>query len=319
MKKISIFDTTISNHNLGNQIIMDDVYVNLFEIFPSDFFYKLPSMEITSYTKGFLKESDIAFFGGTNVLTGRMEKYKQWGLSVLNVFSIKNVVLMGCGWWQYQDKKVSLYTKFLLKKTLSKKYLHSVRDSYTQNKLREIGISNVLNTGCPTLWSLTKEHCKKIKKNKSKNVVCTITDYKPDIHRDDFLFSTLCKNYEKLFLFIQGSGDLEYFYKNFKDKYGGQIEIVNPNIESFDSILSRGDVDYIGTRLHAGIRAMQRTVRSIIIGVDNRATEMSRDFNIPFVSEKKLRDLTSMINSDFETIVNLPMVDIEKWKSQFKK
>ena len=71
-----------------------------------------------------------------------------------------------------------IYTlDFLLKILLSKTYLHSVRDEYTKDMLERIGIKNVINTGCPTMWSLTEEHCKQIPIKKSNSVVFTITDY----------------------------------------------------------------------------------------------------------------------------------------------
>ena len=52
---------------------------------------------------------------------------------------------------------------------------------------------------------------------------------------------------------------------------------MSPTLEAFDNLLeSEIDLDYIGTRLHAGIRAIQKKRRSIIIGVDNRALEMQK-------------------------------------------
>src|SRR5688572_2115439 len=146
MNKISVFDTTISDYNLGNQIIMESVYKHLYEIFPDDFFFKLPYMEITNHTVSYIKRSDYVFFGGTNSLSGQMERYKQWDLNLRKSFIIKDVVLMGIGWWQYQHK-TSWYTRVLLKNVLSEKFFHSARESHTQGKLREIGIENVINTG----------------------------------------------------------------------------------------------------------------------------------------------------------------------------
>jgi len=103
MKKIVVFDTTISDYNLGNQIIMDSVYRHLHNIFPNDFF-KLPYMEVTRHTKRYLEQSDLIFFGGTNMLTGQMERYKQWGVTVSNFYFIRNVILMGVGLWQFRKR-----------------------------------------------------------------------------------------------------------------------------------------------------------------------------------------------------------------------
>jgi hypothetical protein len=50
MKKIAVFDMTISDYNLGNQIIMDSVNKHLCNIFTNDFL-KLPYMEVQSIQK----------------------------------------------------------------------------------------------------------------------------------------------------------------------------------------------------------------------------------------------------------------------------
>ena len=38
-----------------------------------------------------------------------------------------------------------------------------------------MGIQNVLNTGCPTMWRLTPEYCATIPTQKAKNVVFTLS------------------------------------------------------------------------------------------------------------------------------------------------
>jgi polysaccharide pyruvyl transferase WcaK-like protein len=316
MKKISIFDTTISNYNIGNEIIMHDVNNVLRNIFPKDFFYKIPSMEITNHTLEYIKNSDLVFLGGTNALSSKMEKYKQWDLSIRNTSKITKVILFGVGWWQYQDTNTSFYTKYLLKKSLNKDYYHSVRDSYTENKLKEIGFTNILNTGCPTLWKLTKEHCNNIKNIKSDNVIFTFTDYKPNIKRDSEILEILKKNYKKLYYFIQGSGDYDYLKNNFL--ITEQIETIDPDLEKYNKILEDTNIEYVGTRLHAGIRALQYLKRTIIIGIDNRAIEMQKDFNIPVINQNNLESLDDLIKSSFKTEINLPEKNIKKWVEQFK-
>ena len=66
---------------------------------------------------------------------------------------------------------------------LDSTYLHSVRDSYTEKKLKQIGIDNVINTSCPTMWRLTEEFCSHIPCKKQDTVVTTITDYRKNIER----------------------------------------------------------------------------------------------------------------------------------------
>jgi len=313
MKKISVFDTTVSNYNLGNQIIMESVYRHLKEIFPMDFFFKLPYMEITDNTLTYISWSDLIFFGGTNSLCGEMDKYAQWGLNKTNYKKIKNVILMGIGWWQYQDV-INKYTRKLLTHSLSNTYLHSVRDSYTEAKLNSIGFNNVVNTGCPTLWELTEQHCAGIPEEKSEEVVFTITDYMKNQQRDMEIFDILKKNYSKIYVWIQGMGDYDYIKKTLNLQ---NITIIGPDLRYYDEFLATTEVDYVGTRLHAGIRAMQYKRRTTIIGIDNRAAEMCRDFNIPVLSEKEIYRLNEGLNSSFGTRINLPHEKIRQWKSQF--
>src|SRR5699024_1450593 len=146
-------------------------------------------------------------------------------------------------------------------------------------KLKSIGIDNVVNTGCPTLWNLTADHCNEIPTNKSKVVVATITDYMQDTERDSFMLNTLKKQYESVFIWLQGSNDFNYF-NSFDNDIKEGIQIIPANLSLYNNFLDTHDCDFVGTRLHAGIRAMQKKKRTIILSVDNRAREMGRDFNL---------------------------------------
>ena len=74
------------------------------------------------------------------------------------------------------DDAIDAYTKKFYKTLLSDEYLHSVRDEMTKKRLNSIGIENVLNTACPTMWSLTPSRQLEISSKRSKNVVTSITD-----------------------------------------------------------------------------------------------------------------------------------------------
>lgn len=311
---ISVFDTSICDNNLGNQIIMDSVNQYLRQIFPSDFFIKLPYLDsIGDEAIRYIRNSEYIFLGGTNALSSEMENYKQIGIDHNNYKHIQNIILTGVGWWQYQGE-ISDYTREILKNCLHTHRYHSVRDSYTKDKLSTIGINNVLVTGCPTLWQLTDEHCENIKKEKSEHVLLTFTNYSQD--KSDYeLLQILKENYNKIFIWIQGPEDLEY-----AQNFSTELNILPPNLKSLDQLLSSDmSLDYVGTRCHAGIRAMQFMRRCIIIGVDNRALEMQKDFNLPVISRDNLSSLPGVINSRFETRLNLPFDKIKQWIGQFKE
>jgi FkbM family methyltransferase len=311
-RMISILDTSVCDNNLGNQIIMDSVDGYLRQIFPSEFFIRLPFLDnFGTEAIKYIGKSAVTFLGGTNSLSSEMENYKQIGIDHTNYERIRNIVLMGVGWWQYQGA-ISDHTQRILRHCLHPGVYHSVRDSYTKDKLSTIGINNVIVTGCPTLWPLTQEHCKRIRRSKSENVLLTFTNYSQD-KSDLELFNIVKSRYKNIFVWVQGPEDLEYA-RNFSEK----ITILPPRLDALDELLSSDiELDYIGTRCHAGIRAMQFMRRSIIIGVDNRAIEMQRDFNLPVLSRANLNSLPKIIDCEFETKLNIPFDKVQQWAGQF--
>ena len=316
MKKITIFDTSVSSENVGDFIIMDSVNRELKEVFKNDmFFYSLTHDGVSKATYRLNSISDYSIIGGTNLLSSNMNNYNQWKINLLDSFYLKNIILMGVGWWQYQ-KKPNLYTKYLLKKVLSKDLIHSVRDTQTEQMLKSIGITNVLNTGCMTMWQLTPEHCKQIPITKADNVVFTLTDYNQNIIYDQALIDTLIKNYKTVYFWPQGSEDLDYLAKL---KNTNKIIILGGNLFPYDELLDNKslELDFIGTRLHAGIRALQKLRRTIILGIDNRAEEKAKDFNLNVLSRDQIEKLEQILMNDFRTDIKLNEKNILLWKKQF--
>lgn len=310
---ISVFDTTITDNNLGNEIIMASVWSHLRQALPDAFFIKLPYLDsIGPESIRYIRNSNLVFFGGGNCLTSDMQRYNQWGIDKSNVDKIRDVILMGVGWWQYQDDPTA-YTQKLLRNVLSHDFYHSVRDTYTATKLRRIGFENVLVTGCPSMWGLMPEHCRSIPIRKAENVLVTFTNYNQSAD-DEVVAKSLKKHYHRIFCWVQGPEDYKYVRKLLSN-----VEIVKPSIASLDDILSSDlNLEYVGTRLHAGIRALQFKRRTIILGIDNRATEISKDFNLPVVARDDVRALESMIEGVFETDIRMPLIDIHKWLDQFQ-
>lgn len=313
MKIITIFDTTVAGSNLGDHIIMDSIENILKDIFHNDFFIHVQTHDIISNSSyNFINQSSLKFVGGTNLLSSNMNSYNQWKVNLYDSSFIKDIILMGVGWWQYQDNPND-YTKILLSRLLSSKYIHSVRDSYTETKLKLCGFNNVINTTCPTMWSLNKQHCSEIPATKSNEVVMTFTEYNQNINYDNQLFKILLRNYEKIYFWTQQPNDYLYM-----QSIGcGSVEYIPPNLKSLDSILSLKQVDYIGTRLHAGVRALQKKRRSLILSVDNRAAEISKDTNLPVINRTDVDGIEKWINNPTATIIRLPEENIERWKMQF--
>ena len=321
--KIVNFNTAYATFNLGDFIIVDAVHREMDYLFRNNFVCELPThTPVTTFIQSFsrnrnmkfLDEAEYKFVDGTHILNKSLLKvYPGWNVSILNCKPYRNSVLVGVG-MAGDFRKPNIYTKMIYRKILSKKYIHSTRDEKTKRLLEAMGYK-AINTGCPTLWMLTEEFCKGIPRKKARDVVFTLTDYKRDEEKDKQLIDILKNHYNTVHFWIQGSRDLEYFktLDNTDD-----IELIPPNLEAYEELLKRGNIDYVGTRLHAGIFAMRHKVRSIIIVIDNRARDMQETYNLVTIERSNIEQLGSLIESSFETSVKIDVKKIAKWKAQFR-
>lgn len=311
---VIIFDTSIDSDNLGDYIINDYCKKILDEAGITAIGKVATHRQQTNEELQLLKLNSLKIVTGTNILSSSLSS--QW-VRPMKLSLQTNVLLMGVGWTDYNDK-VDFLTSVYYKKILTKKYKHSVRDRYTQKALNKIGIENVIYTGCPTMWGLTEEHCKKIPENKGRNVVCTITDYSEHRELDYVMLDILLENYEKVFFWPQGKNDLRYIldYENVN-----KLHILDESLDAYDRLLkSNVSLDYVGTRLHAGIRALNNQRRTIVIAIDNRAIEISKDTGLQIVHRAEIKEkLSNFINSHFSTVITLPFDSINEWKEQLKR
>ena len=314
MPKI-IFDTSIGTTNLGDHIIMDAVNRIADELFLDDFVINVPT-HFSIHPKDIYKfrKYDAGFVGGTNLLKNNTLRKSQWKVGIKDLITLRHkVVLLGVGWWQYQEKPVSTYSKAMYKALFSKKYLHAVRDNYTLQKLSEIGVKNVINTGCPTVWELDEPHCSQINPQKRDTVITTITDYMRDPVRDRQMFEILKKHYRKVYVWVQGAKDRGYI-----ESLTDGIAYVAPKLSAFDAFLENESCEYVGTRLHAGIRALQKKRKAIIIGIDNRALEMRNDIGLNVLERQRIDQLEEKIHEEMGVKLYLDTNSIQRWKVQFK-
>lgn len=310
-----LLDPAYDGDNVGDKIIMENCLLQLPSDITNDSLLHVPThRDLTNNERDDLLSAKMKVLCGTNALSGHMRTYGLWRMDS-NIKIYKNTVLMGVG-FDSNNKTFDLYTKFLLMTILSSKYLHSVRDTFSETMLRSIGINNVIYTGCPTMWNITPEICSQIPKNKAEYVVCTLTDYNRDLQMDQAMLDILSGCYDRVFLWPQGKDDNEYFEKvRMKDN----IELVPFGLASYDKILEIKNIDYVGTRLHAGIRALSKCHRTIVISIDNRARNIGKDTGLPIVEREDIETLLQQkIYSEFETDLRIPIDNIKQWKNQFQ-
>lgn len=316
---ISIYNTSIGSLNNGDQIINEAGIGILEDIFPNSFFHHFPTHH--ALQRRSLKvawKNRICFVIGTNLLRNKIRyrgRKNKIAIHFHDCLFMQPIILFGVGWNKYAGN-LDMKTKFFYKNALSKNYLHSVRDNYAKDKLKACGIKNTINTGCPSLWELSDTHLKGISIKKQKKALLTLTDYSKDIATDSFILKTLLQNYESVYLWPQGSGDRNYF-SNLIGFDSKQVTILSSHLSSLNKVLEMDDIEHIGTRLHAGIRALQKKRPSLIISIDNRASEMHRDFNLPTIERSELHLLQEKIDTERNFSMCIPFEAIAKWKKQF--
>lgn len=324
MKKVVLFDPSYATSNMGDFIINEAIMRQMKFVFNNNFLVRYsshtPLLHIhQNLRRNLIKENcapeNLKFLGGSNLLKYNLFVFMpDWSINIFTKNLYKNAVSLGCG-VATNSTKINWYTKYIYQTTLSKDYVHSARDEQAKKFLESLGFK-AENTGCPTMWDLTSKFCKTIPQTKSKDVIFTLTDYEIDREKDQQLIDTLIKHYETVHFWIQGSKDLEYLQSL---QNTNTIKLVNPNLEAYSEVLSQGNIDYIGTRLHAGVFAMQHKVRSVILIVDNRARDMQKTYNINAIERDDVSNLSPMINSDFSTNIKIDESKIERWKNQFRE
>jgi hypothetical protein len=190
--------------------------------------------------------------------------------------------------------------------------MQSARDDYTRGRLAKFRARS-LNTSCPTLWNLTEERCGAISNTRSANVLTTLTSYRPNVESDTATLKLLQKSYDKVYFWSQQFEDLAYL----RSLGSFNFEIIDPNTNAYSAFLRENDADYVGSRLHGGIRALQNNKRSLIISVDNRATEIGKDTDLPVVKREDIAAIEKWIEHPANTRIRLPLSAISQWRQQF--
>lgn len=327
MKYIALMDTSVGSFNLGDSIIMESVERGLAPILKNNFVVNFPTHTPVFHKYEFsihkndglslgLKKFDLKFLCGTNLLEKNMKKRQNtWQYHLSDTKYFNDFVLVGVGTDQL-PKLQNDYTKKFYNRALSHEIIHSTRDKKTQVFLQSLGFKAV-DTGCATLWPLNSEHCKKIPTVKSEDVIFTLTDYKKDETKDKELIEVLLNNYRNVYYWPQGIGDLDYLQELGDDAIINKIDVISPSLRGYNNFLESHQCDFVGTRLHAGIKAMQQFKRTIILGVDNRALDMHEEHHLNYLSRNDIGKLENMINSNIKTDIKVDYDAVKMFLNQF--
>ncbi|MBQ7251391.1 MAG: polysaccharide pyruvyl transferase family protein [Kiritimatiellae bacterium] len=322
-KILIVHNPAIGTDNLGDEIIMRYCNRVLARCFP---FFRYRRIDVPTHApvdrrcEEAMKRADLQIVCGTNILCPHVGKYNLWKMEGgVDRSAYRNIVLLACGWNRYSPG-ISEESRALYRSILSRDRLHCVRDAYTERRMEEMGFRNVVNTNCVTLWGLSSRRMARIPAGKAPSAVFTLTAHRKDPERDAFLIETLLGNYRETFFWPQGNRDKDYFGEllALSGIPRTKIRVLERSLEAFDGLLDRGGIDYVGTRLHGGCHALNRGRRALIVALDNRATEIARDTNLPVVpAEDVAGTLQERIDARIPVSLRIQRDNIKQWKNQF--
>jgi polysaccharide pyruvyl transferase WcaK-like protein len=321
---ILVFDTAIGTFNRGDNIILQSAKDCLAPLLDTNYVMELgthiSNLNIYHYLRNskkmkFVDNCDYKFIMGTNLLTSDMiRSIGQWPIGPISKRIYCNSIMVGVGVTK-SNQKVTAYTKAMYKDILRKDIAHSVRDEESKKLLESVDGVRAINTGCPTLWGLTEEFCESIPTGKAPNAVYTLSGQKKYqcTEMDQQLVDIVEKNYDKLYFWVQTYEDEGYFKSL---KHNKDVTFLY-SLKQYKDVCDNGNVDYVGTRLHGGIFAMQRGCRSVIVEIDHRAKGFREINNINTVERQKLQLLPDLLHGEIKTEIHLRNKEIDEWKAQF--
>lgn len=304
MRLIGLIDPSINSFNLGDQIVMKHIMDTLTVKFPDAYFINVPAYgHMNDRIEEILHKVEFFIFCGTGPICSEITfrwPLKKWQYS-------RKVIFLGIGANNY-SVRLSINAKQVYETNLDKSKYHSVRDNFTSSIVYDMNQTGVLVTGCPTLWNLDTDL---ILEYKPLNVLFTVNSSRQNHERDGKIIDMLKEKYERIFFYAQCPNDMDYL----KELVLKPDHIIPSNLTAIDKFFKKQTFDYVGVRLHGGIHAMHYGHKAFIVGVDNRALEMKKDFGLPVYESAD--EISKAIDSPYKLKLNLPTENIAKWLEQF--
>ena len=148
------FNPSLGTLNQGDTIIAEATISEVQKLCRAEVVIEVPSHYYMP--RGFFRvcnNAKLRFVCGSNLVAPRLLRYRQWKLQLYQMFMIQPVILFGVGMQTY-SQQFDLLAKYFYTHKLAREFMHSVRDEYTVQRLKSLGISNVINSN--TVLYLTR-------------------------------------------------------------------------------------------------------------------------------------------------------------------
>ncbi len=308
--EIAVLDPSLATDNLGDEVIYEAVERELFRLFPGSFLHRIATHEAMSRrSHSFLRRAGRVFVAGSNLLP---PDGGQWRLRRRDLLACRSAIVLGAG-WQHDSTVFTRHRDRLLKAFLDGGAIHAVRDEAARRNLQALGLK-ALNTSCPTLWMMTPDACARIPTAKAADAVVTVTAYRKNPEADRAFLAAVTRRYRRVWFHAQMADDVPHV-----EKLGfGHLSRIACSTAAFTALLRSEDVDYVGSRLHGGIRALQCGRRSLVLQVDNRARDIAGHVGLPSLPIADISGIIDWIEVPRPTAIRLPQAEIDAWRAQFR-
>jgi hypothetical protein len=326
MPSVCIFDPGLNDRslkpsaNLGDVIIQQAVTRVVSALFPDHEIVRLATHDYPSRAElDRALACDWMLIGGSNIVGSYAYLYREWKLGFSQIARLRGrAILFGGGWGWYQERP-TIPARWMLNTILSRAHLHSVRDSYTERHLRTLGFNNVINTSCPTTWPLVDRPTIGARGGPASDALLMLTDYRSSPDADRALAQLLLERYERVHFWLQGARDEAYARALLGSNFA-RLRVIPHSYAALETFLKSDlDFDYIGTRLHGGIRCLLAGRRGLIVAIDNRAIEMARDIGLPTAPRGDLDAVARWIDASPAVALRLPLDNMRVWAAQFDR
>lgn len=315
---IFVFEPRVGSTNVGDAIIVEACVQEIMRLFPDAHLDSVSLHQpVARKQRRRMGEADLVVVAGSNMLNTRLAspvRLSRWQISLIDTLSVSDTVLMGVGWNKRSDQ-VNPLGAWILRRAVSSTTPHAVRDELTAHKLRDAGVSNAMVTSCPSLWGLSRGS-EGVPIEKGEDVVTTLNQNSVEPEWDRDLLRMLKKEYRRVFFWPQGHLDAGYL-----DHLGSEgVEILPATLEAYDGLLECArSLDYVGLRVHGGVRALQKNRRAVVVSVDDRAFGLARSSGIPVVERGNLGETSEAIESSWHTQLHLPSGAISEWRARLQE
>src|SRR5699024_4573410 len=95
------------------------------------------------------------------------------------------------------------------------------------------------------------------------------------------------------------------------------LEVGRTGTDALDAALPGSD--FIGTRLHAGVRAIQKSRPALILAVDNRASEISNDTRLRVIARENVDEIVAEFTHSDRPNLTVPVQSIDAWLDAMRR